>query len=198
MNRFERRKERKKESIRRAALELFQTYGFKKVTMSEIARKADVSPVTIFNHFGSKEGLVRDVVKTLIHNLLERYRAVIEAEQTFIEKLEFILFDKMELIGQYQGELVQTALSSDPELQLFIENIWQKEVNQLMLRFYEEGKRQGYINPELSQKSILAYTAIFRNGLMANPDISAELGQNIEFVRELISIYLYGLIGKNK
>ena len=198
MNRFERRKERKKESIRRAALELFQTYGFKKVTMSEIARKADVSPVTIFNHFGSKEGLVRDVVKTLIHNLLERYRAVIEAEQTFIEKLEFILFDKMELIGQYQGELVQTALSSDPELQLFIENIWQKEVNQLMLRFYEEGKRQGDINPELSQKSILAYTAIFRNGLMANPDISAELGQNTEFVRELISIYLYGLIGKNK
>jgi len=198
VNRFERRKEQKKESIRRAALELFQTYGFKKVTISEVARKADVSPVTIFNHFGSKEELVRDVIKTLIISLVERYRSVIEGEQTFIEKLEFILFDKTELVSQYQGELVQTALSSDPELQSFIENIWQTEVNQLMLEFYEEGKRQGYINPELSQKGILAYTAIFRGGLMTNPDISAELGQNRELIRELMSIYLYGLMGKNK
>lgn len=198
MSRFDHKKERKKESIRRATLELFQMYGFRKVTINDIANKANVSPVTIFNHFGNKEELVRDVIKTLIQSLLERYRAIIEAEQPFIEKLEFILFDKTELISQYHGELVQTALSSDPELQLFIENIWQTEINQLMLKFYEEGKREGYINPELSPKSMIAYTAIFRSGLMANPDISAELGQNTLFVREIMSIYLYGLMGKNR
>lgn len=198
MSRFDHRKERKKESIRRVALELFQIYGFKKVTINEIANKANVSPVTIFNHFGNKEELVRDVIKTLIQSLLEKYKAVVGSEQTFIEKLEFILFDKTELVRQYQGELIQRALSSDPELQLFIENIWQTEINQLMLKFYEEGKRQGYINPELSQKSILAYTSVFRSGMMANPDLSAELGQDTELIRELISIYLYGLMGKNR
>ena len=196
MNRFERRKEQKKESIRRAALELFQNYGFKKVTMSEIARKADVSPVTIFNHFGSKDELVRDVVKTLILELLDRYRSVIESEQTFIEKLEFILFDKSEMARQYQGELIQTALSYDLEIQQFLENIWQREINQLMLGFYEEGKRQGHVNMNLSQESILAYTAIFRNGLMSNPDLLADLGRNTELLQEIMSLYLYGLMGK--
>lgn len=196
MNRFELRKEQKKESIRRAALELFQIYGFKKVAMSEIARKADVSPVTIFNHFGSKDELVRDVVKTLILTILDRYRAVIESEQTFIEKLEFILFDKSELSRQYQGELIQTALSSDPEIQQFIEQIWQREINQLMLDFYEEGKRQGYVNENLSQEGILAYTAIFRSGFMVNPSLLSELGHNTELFHELTSLYLYGLMGK--
>jgi AcrR family transcriptional regulator len=196
VDRFERRKEQKKESIRRAALELFQTYGFKKVTIGEIARKADVSPVTIFNHFGSKEELVRDVVKTLILNMLDSYRAVIESEQTFIEKLEFILFDKSEVARQYQGELVQTALSSDPEIQQFIEHIWQGKINQLMLDFYEEGKRQGYVNANLSQEGMLAYTAIFRSGLMANPGILSDMGHNTELFHELMSFYLYGLMGK--
>ncbi|MBM4448805.1 MAG: TetR family transcriptional regulator, partial [Chloroflexi bacterium] len=40
MNGFERRKEQKKDSIRQAALELFQAYGFKKVSINDIAQKA--------------------------------------------------------------------------------------------------------------------------------------------------------------
>ena len=53
MDGFNRRKEQKKESIRRAALELFKVYGFKKVSINDIASKAGVSQVTIYNHFGS-------------------------------------------------------------------------------------------------------------------------------------------------
>ncbi|MGD9143634.1 MAG: TetR family transcriptional regulator, partial [Dehalococcoidia bacterium] len=37
MDGFERRKEQKKENIRRAAIELFQNHGFKKVSISDIA-----------------------------------------------------------------------------------------------------------------------------------------------------------------
>ena len=51
MDGFERRKEQKKESIRRAALELFQNYGFKKVSVNDIAERAGVSQVTIYNGF---------------------------------------------------------------------------------------------------------------------------------------------------
>jgi AcrR family transcriptional regulator len=60
---FERRRERKKESIRRAALELFKINGIKKVSIAEIAKKAHVSPVTIYNHFGDKNTLTCDVIK---------------------------------------------------------------------------------------------------------------------------------------
>ena len=94
MNGFERRKEHKKESIRRAALELFKAHGIRRVTVKDIAARAAVSQVTIYNYFGSKAELVRDVVKNLILSSLHRYRAIIEGEGPFLEKLEVILFDK--------------------------------------------------------------------------------------------------------
>ena len=198
MDGFERRKEQKKESIRRAALELFNVYGFKKVSVNDIARKADVSQVTIYNHFGSKEGLVREVVKTLLLNMLERYRAVIEGERPFLEKLECIILDKAEMARQYQGEFVQTVLSNEPEIQQFVESMYQQEVNQLLIDFFEEGKRQRYINPALSQEAILVYTEIFRKGLMVTSALSADPEYNVKLLRELMSLYLYGLMGKRE
>ena len=59
----ERRMERNRERILRATLELFQVHGIKKTTTNDIARKAGVSPATIYNHFGSKEDLMCVAVK---------------------------------------------------------------------------------------------------------------------------------------
>ena len=53
-NGFERRKERKKTDILQASLNLFIKYGTKKVAISEIAQKAQVSQVTIYNYFENK------------------------------------------------------------------------------------------------------------------------------------------------
>jgi AcrR family transcriptional regulator len=53
MNGFERRKKRKRENICRAAFELFCTLGMQKTKIAQIAKKADVSQVTIYNYFGS-------------------------------------------------------------------------------------------------------------------------------------------------
>ena len=106
MNGFERRKEQKKANIRRAAIELFQRYGFERVSVYDIAREAHVSHVTIYNHFGSKDGLVQDVIKTAISGLVEMSRSIIDSDRPFAEKLELIIFGKVETAGQYQGELM--------------------------------------------------------------------------------------------
>ncbi len=64
MNGYKKRKELMRGRIRQAAYGLFKTYGFKKVSMGEIASKAGISPVTIYNHFNNKEELVRDIIVT--------------------------------------------------------------------------------------------------------------------------------------
>jgi AcrR family transcriptional regulator len=59
---FQRRRELKKSHILQAALALFMEFGIQKVSIKEIAAKANVSQVTIYNYFGGKDQLVHDVI----------------------------------------------------------------------------------------------------------------------------------------
>lgn len=195
MNGFERRKEQKKESIRRAALELFKLYGFEKVTINDIARSANVSQVTIYNHFGSKEELVREIMKTLLKTLLEKYRDTIKGEGTFIDKLEVLVFDKIEMLIQYQGEFAQKMIRVDPEIQQFFDDTWWQEVNQLTKDLFEEGKREGYVDPDMSDDALLVYYEILRRGILASSSL-VDVAQNTKLIRDLKMLFRYGMVGK--
>ena len=54
----ERKKRQTREAIAAAAMRLFHARGFDAVTVAEVARAADVSEKTVFNHFPTKEDLV--------------------------------------------------------------------------------------------------------------------------------------------
>ena len=196
MNGFKRKMKQKRESILRAALELFKLYGFKKVSINDIARKADVSQVTIYNHFGSKDGLVREVVKTQLMGILERAREIMKEDRPFPEKLETIVFDKTEIASQYHGELMQTAAQNDPEMQQWIDSWWQSDVNQMTADLLEEGKRQGYINKQQSKEILMLFLEILRRGVFASPDLMANLEPDVELYRKLNHLFIYGLVGK--
>jgi AcrR family transcriptional regulator len=193
---YKRRKEQKKESIRRAALELLKVYGFKKVSINDIAVKAGVSPVTIYNHFGSKDELVRDVVKAQFLSMMEKFRTIIYSKDSFPEKLESIIFDKTEIASQFQGELVQTVLQVDSEMQKFIEDTLQQGGYQMTLDLLEEGKKEGYVSTELSKEALMIYLEILRKGISANVDLMANVASYADLVRELNYLFLYGLMGE--
>jgi hypothetical protein len=81
-------------------------------------------------------------------------------------------------------------------IQHYIESLWQKEINQLTLDFIEEGQRLGYINQEPSHEAILAYFEILRKGIFVSSGLLANTAHNAEFVRDLVSLIHYGLVGK--
>ena len=53
----ERKKTQTRELISDTARDLFAESGFDRVTVAEIARRADVSEATVFNYFPTKEDL---------------------------------------------------------------------------------------------------------------------------------------------
>jgi len=195
MDGFEKRKEQKKDSIRKAALELFRSYGFRKVSVAEIARKAGVSQVTIYNYFGNKHELVRDVMKWFILSLIERYETMMSGDAPFLEKLEAIVFDKAEVVTQFQGELVQTILQEDMELRDFLAKAQQERILPAVAAFLHEGSRLNYVNSRFSLPGILLYFEILRRGFFDLPDFSERVQKNPGLIKEIIELVTYGLNG---
>jgi AcrR family transcriptional regulator len=60
---------RTRERILDAALELFSKRGAQATTMNEVARRADVSPTTVSNHFPTQEHLIEAVVGRVRANI---------------------------------------------------------------------------------------------------------------------------------
>jgi AcrR family transcriptional regulator len=60
VGRRERKKAATRQAIADAALALFLEHGFDRVSVRDVAEKADVSTTTLFAHFPSKESLVFD------------------------------------------------------------------------------------------------------------------------------------------
>lgn len=196
MNVYERRMERNKERILRATLELFKVHGIKKTTTNDIARKAGVSPATIYNHFGSKEELVRAAVKYFLTSTAADFSKIFKGGLSFLRKMEQILSYKSDMLGQYQGEFMQTIISEDPEIRHLVDSVYLTEIKQVIINFYEEGKRQGYVNPEMSTETIMRYMLIVRSGMAAESILSADPEQNRKMMQELTPLFLYGIMGK--
>lgn len=196
MKATESRIQRNKERILRAALELFQVHGIRKVAINDIARKAALSLATIYNHFSSKEDLVHATLKYFLTSMLADFRKIMEGDLPFLGKLEQILLFKLDVIDRHQGELLQTIVSDNPEIRQLVDSVYQVEIRQFLVDFYEDGKRQGCINPELSTETIIRYSEIMRQGMAAESSLSENPERNRKLLQELIPLYLYGILGK--
>ena len=76
-----------KNSILKKSGELFLTYGFKSVTMDDIANKMGISKKTIYQHFKNKNCLVKETTLALFKIISEGINCICALEKNPIEEL---------------------------------------------------------------------------------------------------------------
>ena len=90
----------KKEDILKAAKELFSVYGYKKVSMNEIAEKANVTKKTIYSYFKDKE----DLFKQILLNEIENMKTIIEKNEKkdipYFERIHYAIYE----LTKYKNE----------------------------------------------------------------------------------------------
>lgn len=91
IGRRERKKQLTRQLIRDAALALFAKRGFDAVTVAEIAREADVSEATVFNHFPTKEDLVFGHIDNFEQRLLDAVRDRPPGQSALTAYADFVL-----------------------------------------------------------------------------------------------------------
>ena len=86
--------EKIKESIIRAAKELFRKYGYHKTSVNEIAKKARIAKATIYKYFDSKEQvldvILMDYLDVNLHGILSN-KVTFENEEEHLKALCFRL-----------------------------------------------------------------------------------------------------------
>src|SRR4026207_2352677 len=130
-----------KEAVRDAILDatdrLLARYGYRKMTVEDIAHKAGIGKGTIYLHFSSKEGVVLSPVDRLVDRLKERLRQIGSSEAPAAERMREMLlarvmfrFDSIQhytqslndlLAALRPGLLARRALYFEAEAQIFAE-----------------------------------------------------------------------------
>ena len=191
-------KEGKRQKIVDAALKLFgSSHDVRKVSLEDIARRADVSPTTIYNQFGTRENLVNEVVRALTLQNIEHNRSIVNAEMPFEQKLMTIMGGKMALASKLDAEIINRMVSQDKSIGPFIENIYQEEIKPLWLSILAQGKREGYIDPALSDEALLLYLDAIKAGLQTRPELVSAVPEKLPLIKELTRIMFYGFLKKD-
>jgi len=193
MNGFERRRQQKKDSILKVAKELFNQYGYNRVTIAEIAKKASVSQVSIYNFFKSKENLKQVLLKNLVNDSFLGIKQIIGSHVSIKLKLEKIFTLKINFLKDFLNHFFPKYVESDIHEKQATEEINKKiesEINHLV----EEGKKQGELNDTISPKTISTFMDIIQYYFFNNPTAVAKFEKNPKLAKELPSLFLKAVI----
>ncbi|WOT37171.1 TetR family transcriptional regulator [Streptomyces coeruleorubidus] len=109
MNLRERKKQRTRDALLRAALELFATRGYEETTVDDIAAAVDVSQRTFFRYFAGKEETAFYVTRLAETQVVEAVRARPPGEAP-LEALRRALLESWDTINETIEEIVPVDL----------------------------------------------------------------------------------------
>lgn len=198
MDGFEKRRNDKKKAIMQTATDLFDQYGFDKISVTDIAEKAHVSRASIYNFFESKDNLRRVIIKDIVDTSIRRVRALLEKDGDFIDKIGAYIQIRTWYYGRYSLRFFFDSVESDPELRQYFDEFTATQ-RALLIEFIDEGKRSGVFSSDISNTAIEMYIDIFQSYYLhniRNKEIRDRFERNQKLAQEINKLFMDGLIQK--
>ena len=187
----------KKQKIEQVAKELFLKYGFKKVTVDEICRKAHVSRKTYYTFYENKNALVLYIVDEISKQSLQDFRVLIDGPESFAEKMSKAMELKFEFSKSISMEFVADIF--DPAATEIME-YWKKAMQEsmlLLMNFLKDGQLKGEMNPDLNLNFVLWFYGKMSDILKA-PESMSMFGSAEELVKQVTQVLVYGIMPVDK
>ena len=99
----------RQERVLSVALEVFGRYGFRKTSMDEVARSADISRQGLYLYFASKEALFRAAVRQELDTALGDASRCLDEEGAALDRRVVAALDAW--LGRYVGSMLASDIS---------------------------------------------------------------------------------------
>jgi AcrR family transcriptional regulator len=184
-----------KENVKREALlntgrRLFWKYGFRRVTVNEICKEADVSKMTFYRCFENKTDLAKTIFDKEVKNGIDKFNEIIKSDISASEKMKNIIQMKMEGTNDISSEfLMDFYRSSDTGLKEYVEEVTRNSWKEIIEGFRYAQQRGWFrkdFKPEflfhISQKLVPIWTDVEMLKLYNSPqDLILEFANFIAY-----------------
>ena len=177
-----------------ASAELFRQYGFKTITMDDIARRAGISKKTLYQHFTNKNEIVIESVAWYKKRICETCQGLMNQAGNAIEGM----VKTMDMFDQINRQINPMALL---ELERFYPDGYQRFKDSLLeqdvetikaniIRGIEEGNYRQDVNPDFMARYRMELSLI-----MFHPNLLVNSRDEMHIVgHEIAEHFLYGIM----
>ena len=186
----------KKELVISSARKLFSEYGYKKVSMDEIAKESNVTKKTIYTYFKDKESMFKyfiDEELTHMKNLVEKIK---NSNKPFIDQISNALYEVLSYRNNskiFLNLLKDLKKEKSPKIEEFIK-LYDKEIIKYIENKIEEEIRNNNIK---KCDSHLSAFIIYKVYLSVMFDYDEKLDEK-KVTKEIISILKNGLLKRKE
>ncbi len=133
----------KKEEIINKARELFNLYGYKKVTMDEVAKEANVTKKTIYSYFKDKEELFKYFIEEELLSIKNKIEQKTKKE-SFIDSLTESIITMLKL--RKESPIVKNLIKDKNDLQsIAFLKIYDNDIIKYISNLLDEEIKKGNI-----------------------------------------------------
>jgi len=172
---------------------LFMKYGFKSITMDDIARELGVSKKTLYQFFEDKNDLVNQTIEAHIN--FDKLHCI-KIKESGIDSIEF-LFEMSKSLTENHRK-VNVAVLFD--LRKYFKPAWEKLeqfksdfIRQQMIMNIEDGKEQGIYRLDVNTE-LMARLYVHSIEFMLKPELYQDISTDFYFIhQEMIKYFLRGI-----
>jgi len=174
------------------AEDLFQRFGFKRITIEEICVKADVSKMTFYKYFPNKNELIKRILNNWLDQIVITLKEIELMEVPFTEKIKTLLRLKEESNARFSQEFMIEYMNPDPEVQNIFKGFYDRGIG-IFIDFIKASQLKGEVRRDIKPEFL--YAVLNKIIELAKDKALVELYPNIlNFSMELNNFIYFGIL----